>query len=154
LRQVPEAIEHELRPSANAGTSAKLVVDNSPINDFVVKFAVVTTGCSSVTSATLRLTDYANGSVKGGDIYSTGTGWSEGTVTYGNAPPTGRPLASLGAVSSGSTYSVAVTEGVSVLNGEVAFRVGSTSGDGAHYYAKEGGTTAQKPQLTLVCAGG
>jgi hypothetical protein len=77
----------DVDPGANAGTSAKLVVDNSPINDFVVKFAVATTGCSSVTSATLRLTDYANGSVKGGDIYATGTGWSEGTVTYGNAPP-------------------------------------------------------------------
>jgi fibronectin type 3 domain-containing protein len=141
-------------PGANAGTSTKLVVDHSPVSDFLLGFAVATTGCSSVTSATLRLTDYANGSVNGGDVYATGTGWSEGTVTYGNAPPRGDPLASLGAVTSGTTYNVDVTEGVSVLNGEVAFRVGSTSGDGAHYYAKEGGTSAQKPQLTVVCSGG
>ena len=57
-------------------------------------------------------------------------------------------------MSSGATYTVDVTKGVSALNGEVAFRVGSTSGDGAHYYSKEGGTTTQKPQLTVVCSGG
>jgi hypothetical protein len=52
------------------------------------------------------------------------------------------------------TYTIDVTKGVSTLDGEVAFRVGSTSGDGAHYFSKEGGTTAQKPQLTVVCSGG
>jgi len=57
-------------------------------------------------------------------------------------------------VSAGETYGVDVTTGVSTLNGEVAFRVGSTSGNGAHYYSKEGGTTAQKPQLTVVCTAG
>ena len=124
------------------------------MNDFVIKFAVTTIGCTGVSDATLRLTDNANGSVKGGDVYSTGTGWSEGTVTHGNAPARGTLLGSLGAVTSGATYSIDVTKGVSTVNGEVAFRVGSTSGDGAHYYSKEGGTTAQKPQLTVVCRGG
>jgi fibronectin type 3 domain-containing protein len=138
-------------PGANAGTSTKLVVDNSPVNDAVVKFAVATTGCTGVSSASLRLTDNANGSVKGGDIYTTGSGWSEGTVTHANAPARGGLLGSLGAVSSGGTYTIDVTDGVSTLNGEVAFRLGSTSGDGAHYFSKEGGTTAQKPQLTVIC---
>jgi hypothetical protein len=55
-------------------------------------------------------------------------------------------------VSSGATYTVDVTNGVSTRNGEIGFRVGSTSTDGAHYYSKEGGTTAQKPQLTVVCS--
>ncbi len=136
----------------NAGADTKLVVDNSPVDDFMIKFTVATTGCTTVSSATLRLTDNANGSVKGGDFYTTGTGWSESTVTYGNAPARGTLLRSLGAVSSGGTYTVDVTAGVSTLNGAVAFRVGSTSGDGAHYYSKEGGTTAQKPQLTVVCS--
>jgi len=139
-------------PATNAGTSTKLVVDNSPVNDFVIKFAVTTTGCTAVSEATLRLTDNANGSVKGGDVYASGSGWSEGTVTYANAPARGTLLGSLGAVSSGATYTVDVTKGVSTLNGEIGFRVGSTSGDGANYYSKEGGTTAQKPQLTVVCS--
>ena len=139
-------------PAANAGGSTKLVVDSSPVNDFVVKFAVATTGCTTVTSATLRLTGYANGSVKGGDVYSAAPGWSEGTVTYATAPARDAPLASLGPVSPGQTYTLDVTRGVSILDGEVAFRVGSTSGDGAYYYSREAGTSAQKPQLTVVCS--
>jgi fibronectin type 3 domain-containing protein len=138
-------------PGANAGASTKLVVDNSPVNDAVVAFAVATTGYTGVSSASLRLTDNANGSAKGGDIYTTGSGWSEGTVTHANAPARGGLLGSLGAVSSGGTYTIDVTDGVSTLNGAVAFRLGSTSGDGAHYFSKEGGTTAQKPQLTVIC---
>jgi fibronectin type 3 domain-containing protein len=141
-------------PTTNAGTSPKLVVDNSPVNGAMLKFAVATTGCASLTRATLRLTDNANGSVKGGDVYASGSGWSEGTVAYANAPARGTLLGSLGPVTSGATYTIDVTKGVSTLNGEVAFRVGSASGDGAHYYSKEGGTTAQKPQLTVVCSGG
>jgi hypothetical protein len=43
--------------------------------------------------------------------------------------------------------------GVPTVNGEVAFRVGTTSGDGVHYHAKEGGTTGQQPLLTVVCTG-
>jgi hypothetical protein len=118
----------------------------------VIKFAVTTTGCTTVSSATLRLTDNANGSVKGGDFHTTGTAWNESTVTYGNSPARGTLLASLGAVTSGGTHTVDVTRGVSTLNGTAAFRAGSTSGDGAQYSSKEGGTTAQKPQLTVVCA--
>ena len=48
---------------------------------------------------------------------------------------------------------VDVTAGVSTLNGEVAFRVGSTSSDGAHYRSREAGTAAQQPQLTVICTG-
>jgi hypothetical protein len=140
--------------ATNAGTSPKLLVDNRPVHDFVLKFAVATSGCATVSGATLRLTDNANGSVKGGDIYTAGSDWSEATVTSASAPPRGRLLGSLGPVTSGGTYTVDVTAGVSTPNGEVAFRVGSTSTDGARYYSREGGTTDQQPQLTVVCRGG
>jgi hypothetical protein len=141
-------------PGGNDGSGTRLVADNSPVNDFVAKFAVATTGCTAVRSATLRLTSSGYGSVKGGDFFTAGTGWSEGTVTYGNAPARGTPLGSLGAVSAGATHQVDVTSGVTTLNGGVAFRVGNTSNDGARYYAREGGTAAQKPQLTVVCTEG
>jgi hypothetical protein len=129
------------------------VVDNSPVNDAVLSFAVATAGCTTVSSATLRLTTAANGSTRGGTFYTTGTGWNEATVTYANAPPRGTQLGSLGAVSASTAYSVDVTAGVSTLNGEVAFRIGSSSGDGVHYHSREGGTAAQQPQLTVVCTG-
>ena len=140
-------------PGTNAGTGTKLVVDNSPVNDAVLKFAVAATGCTTVSSATLRLTTAANGSVRGGSFYRTGTGWDEGTVTYGNAPARGTLLGSLGAVGAGTAYEVDVTAGVSTLDGDVAFRVGSSSGDGAHYHSREGGSATQQPQLTVVCTG-
>ena len=141
------------RTSTNAGAGTDLVVDDNPVNDVVLKFTLATTGCTSLTSASLRLTSTANGSARGGDFYATGTSWSEDTVTYATAPARGTPLWSLGAVSPSTTYRVDVTPGVQTLNGEVAFRVGSTSGDGVHYHAKEGGTTGQQPQLTVVCTG-
>jgi fibronectin type 3 domain-containing protein len=141
------------RPGTNAGSGAELVVDNSPVNDAVLKFAVAATGCTTLTSATLRLTTAANGSTRGGSIYRTGTGWDEGTVTYGNAPARGTVLGSLGPVSAATASSVDVTAGVSTLDGEVAVRVGSSSGDGVHYHSREGGTAAQQPQLTVVCTG-
>ena len=73
--------------STNAGAGAALDADNSPVKDFVLKFTVATTGCTSLGSASLRLTSTGNGASKGGDFYATGTGWSEHTVTYANAPP-------------------------------------------------------------------
>jgi fibronectin type 3 domain-containing protein len=138
--------------STNAGAATKLVVDNSPVDDFVIKFTVAATGCTTVHRATLQLTNNANGSVKGSDFYATDPSWDERTVTWANAPIRGKFPGSLGAMSAGATYGVDVTTGLSTLNGEVAFRVRSTPGDGAHYYSKEGGTTAVKPQLTVVCS--
>lgn len=138
----------------NYGSDTKLVVDNSPVDDFLLKFNVNASSCQSITGATLRLTNNADGSVKGGDFYTTGSNWSESTVTWTTAPGRGTFLNSLGAVSSGATYTVDVTKGVTTSTGEVDFRVATTSSDGAHYYSKEGaGTnTVIAPQLTLTCA--
>jgi acid phosphatase type 7 len=140
--------------STNAGARPALDADNSPVKDFVIKFTVATTGCTSLSSASLRLTSTGNGASKGGDFYATAAGWSEHTVTYATAPARARLLGSLGAVSASTTHQVDVTPGVSALNGEVAFRVGSTSRDGAHYRSREAGAAAQQPQLTVICTAG
>ena len=135
----------------NLGAEARLVVDNSPVNDALLQFNVVAPGCSYVTAATLRLTD-SDGSPKGGDFYASASGWIEPSVNWNSAPMRGALLTSLGPVSGGVTYSVDVTAGVTTLNGPVSFRVGSTSNDGARYYSKEGRTAAQRPQLTVSCS--
>jgi len=101
------------------------------------------TGCATVKGATLRLTDNADGSVKGGDIDRTTTAWTDAGVTWSNAPGKAALLGSLGAISSGATYTVDVTGGVTTLNGEVDFRISTTSSDGTHYYSKEGGAAAR-----------
>ncbi|HEY9476504.1 MAG TPA: DNRLRE domain-containing protein, partial [Mycobacteriales bacterium] len=138
-------------PSANAGTSTSLTADNSPVTDFLLKFQVATTGCDSLSSATLRLTSN-NGSSTGGDFYTTGPNWSESTVTWGNAPTRGTLVNSLGAVTSGAVANLEVTTGVTTLNGEVDFRVGSGNSDAAGYRSRESTTAASRPQLTVVCA--
>jgi chitodextrinase len=146
-----DATIDQANPTANLGTNTRLVTDNSPVNDFLLKFNVAAPSCQTITSATLRLTN-ADGSPKGGDFYTTSSGWTEGSVNWSTAPARGTLVTSLAAVTAGTTYTVDVTSGVTTLNGEVSFRVGSTSGDGARYYSKEGGTTAQRPLLTVTCS--
>ena len=140
--------------STNYGADTKLIVDNSPVDDFLLKFNVVTAGCTTVTKATLQLVNNADGSTVGGDFYTTTT-FNEATVNGTTPPPArGVKIASLGAVASGQTYTVDVTAGVTTVNGEVDFRAGSASGDGARYYSKEGAgsTAARIPTLTVTCS--
>ena len=94
----------------------------------------------------------ADESAKGGDLHTTaGTSWSEGTVTWANAPAANTAtIASLGSVSQGVTYALAVTSAVTG-DGVVSFRLTSTSSDGARYFSKEG-SSAQQPKLTVTCA--
>jgi fibronectin type 3 domain-containing protein len=144
-----DATIQQASPTVNAGTTSPLTVDNSPVDDALLKFNVVTSGCESLTSAKLTLKNNANGSVKGGDFYTTGPNWTESGVNWSNAPTRGALLNSLGAVASGATATVDVTQGVSSLNGEADFRIGSTSSDGVTYQSREG---TVKPTLTVVCA--
>jgi fibronectin type 3 domain-containing protein len=145
-----DATIQQASPTTNAGSSSQLIIDNSPVDDVMMKFNVATSGCDSLTSAKLTLTNNADGSTKGGDFYTTGSNWTESGVNWGNAPTRGALLNSLGAVSANATATVDVTQGVSSLNGEADFRIGSTSSDGVHYFSKEG--TGAKPTLTVVCA--
>ena len=76
-------------------------------------------GLQSITDGEFRREKYFTHFAQAVD----GFGRAEGTVTYANAPARGTLLGSLGAVSSGATYTVDVTKGVSTLNGEIGFRV-------------------------------
>ena len=144
-----DATIQQANPTATGGSTSPLIVDNSPVEDAMLKFNVATTNCQSLTSAKLTLTNNADGSVKGGDFYTTGS-FTESTVDWANAPTRGTLLNSLGTVASNATVTVDVTQGVSTLNGEADFRIGSTSSDGVHYFSREG--TGGKPTLTVVCA--
>jgi len=62
----------------------------------------------------------------------------------------GATVASLGAVTSGTTYSFPVTP-VITGDGAVSFRLTSTSSDGARYVSKEDGGP-QQPRLVVTCA--
>ena len=141
-------------PTTNYGAASRLTVDNSPVNHLLLKFAVTGLGNCTVTGARLRLTvgtTTNDNSPRGGDFYAgTSSNWSESTVTWNTAPAAAGTLASLGAVSLGTTYLVDVS---ALVHGEttVTIRATSTSTDGARYYSKEGSST-QAPQLQVSCA--
>src|SRR6266516_1934177 len=133
-------------PTTNLGTSTTLVADASPVRDFLLRFSVTGVGSCQVTSAKLRLFQ-VDSSDKGGDFHTTASNWSEGIVTWNNAPAAGpQTIASLGSVSTGKWFEVDVT---SIVSGDssVSLRVSSPSGDGAYYSSKEG---SNPPQLVLA----
>ena len=149
-----DAYVDQVSSSTNFGAATRIVTDNSPVDDGLMKFTVATGGCA-ITSATLSLTvgsSSSDASAKGGDLHTTaGTSWSEGTVTWANAPAANpATIASLGSVTSGTTYALVVTAAVTG-DGVVSFRLTNTSTDGARYFSKEG-SSSQQPRLTVTCA--
>jgi fibronectin type 3 domain-containing protein len=146
-----DATVDQANATRNAGTSTTLTADHSPVDDFLLKFKVATSGCTSLASATLRLADKANSSPRGGDVYTTGPNWGEAAVSWSNAPTRGALLNSLGSVASNEVVTVDVTKGTT-LDGEANFRVGSSANDGIRYWSREAATAANRPLLTVVCA--
>ena len=105
-------------------------------------------GSKTVTNATLRLY-CVNSSPMGGEFRSVSTSdWTEGTVTWNNAPSFGSTASTLGSVSSGNWYTVNVT---SLVGGDGTFSIGvtSTNSDGADYTSAEG-TGGFAPQLIVT----
>jgi hypothetical protein len=139
--------------STNYGSQATLQTDGSPIKDFLMKFNVSGIGASAVSSASLRMF-VADSAPAGGVVRpTTGSSWSEGSVTWSNAPASASsPTATIPKVSSGTWINVDVTPFVS-SDGVLSLRVSSTNSDGADYVSKEG-TAANRPQLIVTTGTG
>lgn len=143
-------------PTVNAGTNGRIVVDQSPVNDFLVKFTVA--GCTTgVSNAKLRLTvgSTANdNSPKGGQFQlAANSSWDEATVNWNTAPAVAAnsPVASIPtAVALNTTYLVDVTPFVSG-NGTLTIRASGLSSDGARYYSRDGNADTVRPQLQVTC---
>jgi chitodextrinase len=142
------------QPATNLGSASRITVDNSPVNDALVKFTVSGLNGCTVTSARLRLTVGSatdDKSAYGGDVYSTSNSWSQSTVTYNTEPAAGTKTGSVtGSVALNTSYLFDVAPLVSG-DGTVSFLVRSTSSDGARYFSKEGGTASTVPQLLVTC---
>jgi hypothetical protein len=144
------------QPTANFGSGSRLTVDNSPINSALLRFNVdLPSGCS-VSSAKLQLTigsDTGDKSAYGGDVYALASNtWNESTVTWNTAPTAGTKVSSVtSAVALNTNYQFDVKPLISG-SGTVSMMIKSSSTDGARYYSKEAGTTAQDPRLQVTCA--
>lgn len=133
-------------PTANFGSATSIHVDNSPVKHFLLKFTVTGIGSRTVASARLRLYCVDPASV-GGDFHRLlDTSWSESAVTWNTAPAAeAATFAALGTVAAGNWYEVSVP--FVTADGTYAFRVTSTSTNGADFSSKEG---SFPPQLVVT----
>ncbi|MGH2767344.1 MAG: DUF7594 domain-containing protein [Actinomycetota bacterium] len=142
-------IKPDLLLPGNYGDAPTLDTGGSPAQHFLMKFKVAGVSGRRVTRATLRLHNL-NSSAVGGELHRVmGNAWSESRVTWSNAPDYDpAPVASLGAVSSGSWYELDVT---SVVRGDTTFsvRMTSNSPDDASYASREAGS-GLAPQLVVT----
>jgi hypothetical protein len=120
------------------------VEDDDPEYRSYVRFSV--SGLSgTVSSATLRLY-VTDSSDDGGDVFGVSTSWSEGSITWGNAPSLGSTvLDSAGSVSNGNWVEFDVTDRVDD-NGSFAFAVRSSSNNAVEYSSREG---SHPPELVI-----
>ncbi|HKF90153.1 MAG TPA: DNRLRE domain-containing protein [Acidimicrobiia bacterium] len=136
-------------PNTNTGSSSRINIDKDPLKDFLLKFNLSGLAGRQVISAKLRL-NCVNASTNGGRFRRvTDNSWSQGTVTWNNAPAA-EPVvtAALDDVLVGQNYDVDVTPLVKA-NGTLSLRTSSGSADGADFSSKEG---AAPPKLTVRLA--
>lgn len=133
-------------PGSNYGTSNYLRLRLASGDDHrsYLKFSV--TGLSgAVQNATLRFYAY-DGTNNAGTAYSVGTAWTEGAITWSNAPALGSALGSGGSVATNAWVEYDVTSAVTG-NGTFAFAIGSGSSDSLYVRSRE--YASNKPELRI-----
>ncbi|MDQ3870276.1 MAG: DNRLRE domain-containing protein, partial [Chloroflexota bacterium] len=137
--------------TTNFGAATSIDVDSSPLKNLLMKFNVSGLTGRKITGATLRVYCIDSSSVGGEFRRVADQTWSEGTVTWNNAP-TADPtvLGALGGVSANAWFEADVGSLVSG-DGSVSLRASSSSMDGARYSSKEG-AAGFAPQLVVSVA--
>ena len=131
-------------PTTNYGRSSRLEVDQSPLHESFVRFAV--TVSEPVVRARLRLY-VTNGSTNGPEVYPAENTWSETSLTWNSRPVrSGGMLADLGRVSANRYAEWDVTAAVTGT-GTYSFAVIADSGDGTTLRSRE--ATSNRPQLVV-----
>jgi PKD repeat protein len=134
------------RVNSNYGTSSEVRVktDDTTYKSFL-RFNVGGLANPWVISAKLRLY-VTNGSNDGGSLYVAPTGWTEGGITWANAPSIGgAPIATGTATSSGQWREIDVTSVVRGA-GTYDFALAGGSSNSAYYSSRQG---ANPPQLLV-----
>lgn len=148
---IADARVESTNPAQNFGTSSTLKADASPDYSSYLRFNV--SGLKgSVRSAKLRLY-MTDASTTGPAVYTTGSNWQEGTLTYSNKPVPQTRLASVGAVTENTWAEWDVTAAVHA-DGELNLVVTSTGTDGTVFYSRETSRTDLRPQLVVTVDGG
>jgi hypothetical protein len=131
-------------PTTNYGTSTTLRIDNSPVANGYLKFAV--SGLTDpVTKATLRLFARTTATTAVTVSSVADTPWTETGITYDTAPAIGAQIGTTGALTAGTWATVDLTSAVKG-DGTYSFALKTTSSTSRSFDSKEG---ANKPELII-----
>ncbi len=142
-----DAPVYSARSTRNYGSATTLRVrDGSSDYYSYLQFDVAGLDCATVERAVLRL-NVVDGGPDGGSVFHVSNNWTEGSITWTNAPePTGNALDSAGAVSVGQWIELDVTSAVTG-DGPVSFALKGASSDIVKYSSREGGAS---PELAIT----
>jgi hypothetical protein len=148
---VADAHAHSEHPATNFGSDIEIRVDGSPVVRGYLRFSVQgLTG--SVTRAVLRLYVSSANSTGYSVAAVADTAWSEGAITWNNAPPISSTITgSSGGVAAASWSEVDVTPLVRG-NGLVSFGLTTKSDSSVRPASRESG--ANGPQLVVTTGSG
>ncbi|HEX4930978.1 MAG TPA: DNRLRE domain-containing protein, partial [Gaiellaceae bacterium] len=145
LTPLADAYTRSSKPSANFGTATSLKVQGGRHTHRTHLTFSVTGLSGPPIRARLRLYTVDSSPV-GGDVYTTAAGWTEGGLTWSNQPALApSPIASAGAVSSGTWVEVDVTAALTG-SGTYSFALVSADANSAGFSSREGGNP---PRLVL-----
>jgi hypothetical protein len=151
FKPVADAYVNQSSPASNYGTSASLLVDNSPYAHSYLRFSVTGLNGSPVQSAKLRL--YAKSSNSTGITVNqlANNTWGETAITFSNAPAAGSAIKVSGAVSTGAWLELDVTSYVKA-GGTYNLELATTSATQTSLASRESGGNA--PQLIVTTSSG
>ena len=151
VKVAPEADARtsEASPSTNYGTSyLRADAGSDPDVESYLKFTVSGV-LSPIQSAKLRVYAYT-GTANGPAVFTSGTAWSESTVTWSTRPAaTSAATDDKGSIASNSWVEYDVSPFVTG-NGTYSFRLATTSSDGVDIYSREHTDSTLRPELVLT----
>ncbi|WP_181037274.1 phytase [Arthrobacter sp. 4R501] len=150
LTATADAYVSSAATTTNYGTTPKLAVDNSPVENAYLKFDLSALAGKTIVSAKLQLRATTSGSTGTQNVrLVTDDTWTEIALTYSTRPALGSSvLGSLGPVTGNTNYEVPLTASAlqADLGGILSLGINTTSSDGADFGSRE---TTTPPRLVL-----
>jgi len=148
---VKDAHVNAATPSVNFGAATTLLTQGTalPINTYLGFELPTGVRPAALAKLSLRVVQVGGGRV----ATVADTSWSEGAITYANAPPIGATLVNMPQSSRDGTIGANVTANVNAdVDGRLTFALTTTATSQASYHGKDDG---EPPRLVLVtpCAG-
>ncbi|RJT78371.1 DNRLRE domain-containing protein [Arthrobacter cheniae] len=145
------------RATTNFGSSIRLSTEGHANiwRNALLRFNIRVPAGERVVSAKLRVySETSTTSTQFVDVFTTSGGWTEGGVTWNNAPVRGAWLGKAGGFAANSWVEWDVTKGVSATGGEQNFKLESNAQKWIGFTSKEASNPALRPRLVVTTASG